>query len=164
MVPACMGYSYSIPDAMLMGWYVVVSAGIGWQIERFDDYFKVSAICQHMTIYLEKCLIKSEDVKRIGIFHSVWFTQLFCIWPIIAQQQHLGPVQPSERFVFCLQQQTVCALNDHCSANGHVSLINSNASFIAHSVCYGRYIAHQVLLNRVPEQATEDSVRYQIYC
>ncbi len=24
-------------------------------------------------------------------------------------------------------------------------------------------IAHQVLLNRVPEQATEDSVRYQIY-
>ncbi len=24
-------------------------------------------------------------------------------------------------------------------------------------------LAHQVLLNRVPEQATEDSVRYQIY-
>ncbi len=24
-------------------------------------------------------------------------------------------------------------------------------------------IAHQVLLNRVPEQATEDSVKYQIY-
>ncbi len=24
-------------------------------------------------------------------------------------------------------------------------------------------IAHQVLLNRVPEQATEDRVRYQIY-
>ncbi len=24
-------------------------------------------------------------------------------------------------------------------------------------------IAHQVFLNRVPEQATEDSVRYQIY-
>ncbi len=27
----------------------------------------------------------------------------------------------------------------------------------------GDIIAHQVLLNRVPEQATEDSVRYQIY-
>ncbi len=24
-------------------------------------------------------------------------------------------------------------------------------------------LAHRVLLNRVPEQATEDSVRYQIY-
>ncbi len=49
---------------------------------------------------------------------------------------HEGPVQPSERFVFCLQQQTVCALNDHCSANGHVSLINSNSSVIAHSLGY----------------------------
>ncbi len=36
--------------------------------------------------------------------------------------------------VFCLQQQTVCALNDHCSANDHVSLINSNSSIIAHSL------------------------------
>ncbi len=45
-----------------------------------------------------------------------------------------GPVQPSEHFVFCLQQQTVCALNDHCSANGHVSLINSNSSVIAQSL------------------------------
>ncbi len=27
----------------------------------------------------------------------------------------------------------------------------------------GDIIAHQVLLNRVPEQATEDNVRYQIY-
>ncbi len=45
-----------------------------------------------------------------------------------------GPVQPSERFVFCLQQQTVCALNDYCSANGHVSLINSNSFLIAYRV------------------------------
>ena len=35
-----------------------------------------------------------------------------------------GSVQPSERFFFfCLKQQTVCALNDHCTAHGHVSLI-----------------------------------------
>ncbi len=29
--------------------------------------------------------------------------------------------------------------------------------------CYGRYKTPQVLLNRVPEQATEDRVKYQIY-
>ncbi len=31
------------------------------------------------------------------------------------------------------------------------------------NVVTGDIIAHQVLLNRVPEQATEDSVKYQIY-
>ena len=53
---------------------------------------------------------------------------------VIQVCEHRGSIQPSERFVFCLQQQTVCPLNDHCSANGHVSLINSNSSFIAHSL------------------------------
>ncbi len=40
----------------------------------------------------------------------------------------------SPRFVFCLQQQTACALNDHSSAKGHVSLIYSNSSLIAHTL------------------------------
>ncbi len=44
------------------------------------------------------------------------------------------PFSPANLFVFCLQQQTFCMLNDHCSGNGHVSLINSNSSPIAHSL------------------------------
>ncbi len=52
----------------------------------------------------------------------------------IVTNGHRGSVQYSERFVFCLQQQTVCALNDHRSANGHVPLIYSDSSLIAHSL------------------------------
>ncbi len=52
----------------------------------------------------------------------------------IYTRRHMDPVQFSERFIFCLQQQTVCALNDHCSGNCHVSLIYSNSSLIAHSL------------------------------
>ncbi len=46
----------------------------------------------------------------------------------------LRSVQRTFCFLFCLQQQTVCALNDHCSANGHVSVIYSNSSLIVHSL------------------------------
>ncbi len=45
-----------------------------------------------------------------------------------------GARSAQRTFCFCLQQQTVCVLNDHCSANGHVPLINLNSSFIAHSL------------------------------
>ncbi len=44
------------------------------------------------------------------------------------------------------------------------NLFELHSIYLALSICYGRYfLAHQVLLNRVPEQATEDRVRYQIY-
>ncbi len=36
-------------------------------------------------------------------------------------------------------------------------------ALLFHSIVTGDIRAHQVLLNRVPEQATEDSVKYQIY-
>ncbi len=36
--------------------------------------------------------------------------------------------------------------------------MNQYQSFVTADI-----LAHQVLLNRVPEQATEDSVRFQIY-
>ncbi len=42
-----------------------------------------------------------------------------------------------------------------------IILMMSNTRGIA--VVTADIIAHQVLLNRVPEQATEDRVRYQIY-
>ncbi len=44
---------------------------------------------------------------------------------------------------------------------GNLEGQNQDWTKFSPSYCYGQ--AHQVLLNRVPEQATEDSVRYQIY-
>ncbi len=41
-------------------------------------------------------------------------------------------------------------------------LLTTISDYMVHNVT-ADIIAHQVLLNRVPEQATEDSVKYQIY-
>ncbi len=62
--------------------------------------------------------------QTMGDKGRIWINQwhVTVCWTVIIQ----GPVQPSEhseRFNFCWQQQTVCAVNDLCSANGHVSLI-----------------------------------------
>ncbi len=52
-----------------------------------------------------------------------------------------------------------------CTLEGPLIEDCSKLKLIIYSVPYvtADIIAHQVLLNRVPEQATEDSVRYQIY-
>ncbi len=50
----------------------------------------------------------------------------------------------SLRVLFCYLGRPVLALVDTANVTADI-------------------LAHQVLLNRVPEQATEDSVRYQIY-
>ncbi len=61
--------------------------------------------------------------------------------PTLGANNIRAPFSTVSVFVSCLQQQTVSTLNEHCSANGHMSVIYSNSSLIAHSVANRDYFA-----------------------
>ncbi len=55
------------------------------------------------------------------------------------------------------------SLRQHDSGSVFAKVNEISACSMGICIVTADILAHQVLLNRVPEQATEDSVKYQIY-